>query len=175
MRDHPIPPVTEPLQYRAIGVVRGVYKPKEDDQLTRGILLDADGNELETVVLGRVLTLMRRHLAWMNPTSGWFTPVAVKVTSPLQMPGSEPSTLSPDQAGAEDSLTEGDDFFSVRELIYEARNGRTGGEIRQQPERMAVVRCHSRFRRKGLCLSSTCVTSSALSYAVRPGPASGTI
>ena len=67
MRDHPIPPVTEPLQYRAIGVVRGVYKPKEDDQLTRGILLDADGNELETVVLGRVLTLMRRHLAMDEP------------------------------------------------------------------------------------------------------------
>ena len=36
MRDHPISPVTEPLQYRAIGVVRGTYKPESDDQLTRG-------------------------------------------------------------------------------------------------------------------------------------------
>ena len=62
MRDHPISPVTEPLQYRAIGVVRGVYRPESDDQLTRGVLIDSDGNELEAVVLGRMLTLMRRHL-----------------------------------------------------------------------------------------------------------------
>ena len=40
MRDHPISPVTEPLQYRAIGVVRGTYKPESDDQLTRGVLVD---------------------------------------------------------------------------------------------------------------------------------------
>ena len=59
MRDHPIPPVTEPLQYRAIGVVRGLYKPSDEDQLTRGTLVGADGGEVETVVLGRMLTLMR--------------------------------------------------------------------------------------------------------------------
>ena len=67
MRDHPISPVTEPLQYRAIGVVRGVYRPESDDQLTRGVLIDSDGNELEAVVLGRMLTLMRRHLDMTAP------------------------------------------------------------------------------------------------------------
>ena len=62
MRDHPIPPVTEPLQYRAIGIVRGIYSPKDPNQFTRGRLIDLKGSDLEAVVLGRVLTLMRRHL-----------------------------------------------------------------------------------------------------------------
>ena len=60
-------PVTEPLQYRAIGVVRGTYKPESDDQLTRGVLVDDQGQEVEAVVLGRMLTLMRRHLAMDHP------------------------------------------------------------------------------------------------------------
>ncbi len=37
MRPHPIAPVTEPLQYRAIGVVRGVYEPEDPEQLTVGV------------------------------------------------------------------------------------------------------------------------------------------
>ena len=67
MRAHPIPPVTEPLQFRAIGLVRGTYTPTDPDQVTRGVLTDSNGLELETVVLGRVLTLMRRHLAMDQP------------------------------------------------------------------------------------------------------------
>ena len=62
MRQHPIPPVTEELQYRAIGVVRGIYEPADGDQLTRGLMRCADGTAIEAVVLGRLLTLMRRHL-----------------------------------------------------------------------------------------------------------------
>ena len=44
MRQHPISPVTEPTQYRAIGVVRGVYVPTDAEQLTRGVIRTADGN-----------------------------------------------------------------------------------------------------------------------------------
>lgn len=67
MRHHPIPPVSEPLQYRAIGVVRGVYVPEDPEQLTRGVIRTADGAELEAVVLGRVLTLLRRHINLEQP------------------------------------------------------------------------------------------------------------
>ena len=63
MRENPIPPVTEPFQYRAIGIVRGPYLPLDKDQFTRGRLVDLNGVEIEAVVLGRVLTLMRRHLS----------------------------------------------------------------------------------------------------------------
>ena len=137
MRDHPIPPVTEPLQYRAIGVVRGIYKAKDDDQLTRGVLVDADGHELETVVLGRVLTLMRRHLA-MDESHLWVVYPRCRESDHLhlQIAGIwEPSTLAPDQKDAEDSLPEGDDFFSIRgELIFtKPETGELVVKVRQQP------------------------------------------
>ena len=136
MRNHPISPVTEPLQYRAIGVVRGVYKPTDAEQLTRGVLVDADGNEIETVVLGRVLTLMRRHLAMDEPHL-WVTYPRCRESDHLhlQIAGVwEPSTLSPDQSNAEDSLPEGDDFFSIRgELIFtKPENGELVVKVRQQ-------------------------------------------
>ena len=67
MRQHPISPVTEPTQYRAIGVVRGQYVPADAEQLTRGVIRTADGSEIEAVVLGRLLTLMRRHLDLAEP------------------------------------------------------------------------------------------------------------
>ena len=67
MRQHPISPVTEPMQYRAIGVVRGTYLPEDPEQLTRGSIQAEDGSSIEAVVLGRVLTLMRRHLDLSKP------------------------------------------------------------------------------------------------------------
>ena len=55
------------MQYRAIGVVRGTYVPSDPDQLTRGTIQTEDGTAVEAVVLGRVLTLMRRHLDLSKP------------------------------------------------------------------------------------------------------------
>ncbi len=123
MREHPIAPVTEPTQYRAIGVVRGVSVPTDAEQLTRGIIRTAEGAELEAVVLGRLLTLMRRHLNLEEPHLWVVYPRSREDGGlHLQMVGVwEPSTLAPDQeAGSStDALPEGDDYFSVRgELIY---------------------------------------------------------
>ena len=136
MRDHPIPPVTEPLQYRAIGVVRGTYTPREEDQLTRGVLTVEGGVELETVVLGRVLTLMRKHLA-MERSHLWVVYPRCRDSDHLhlQIAGIwEPSTLAPDQPDAKDELPEGDDFFSVRgELIFtKPEAGELVVKVRQQ-------------------------------------------
>ena len=137
MRNHPIPPVTEPLQYRAIGLVRGTYTPKEPEQLTRGALLDSNGVELETVVLGRVLTLMRRHLA-MDQSHLWVVYPRCRESDQLhlQIAGIwEPSTLDPDQSDADDTLPEGDDYFSIRgELIFtKPETGELVVKVRQQP------------------------------------------
>jgi len=120
MRQHPITPVTEPMQYRAIGVVRGTYAPTDAEQLTRGVLHCEDGQEIEAVVLGRLLTLMRRHLD-LAASHLWVVYPRSRDgnTLHLQLVGVwEPSTLSPDAAQA-DALPEGDDYFSIRgELIY---------------------------------------------------------
>jgi hypothetical protein len=126
MRQHPIPPVTEPLQYRAIGVVRGTYVPTDADQPTRGAIHTADGSTIEAVVLGRLLTLMRRHLDLEQPHLWVVYPRCREAGGlHLQMVGVwEPSTLAAADAAAEaaaptDDLPEGDDYFSIRgELIY---------------------------------------------------------
>jgi len=145
MRDHPISPVTEPLQYRAIGIVRGTYRPESDDLLTRGVLVDDQGQELEAVVLGRMLTLMRRHLAMDHPHLWVVYPRSREGgLLHLQIAGVwEPSTLDRVDAEADtasaaevhDTLPEGDDYFSIRgELIYtRPESGELVIKIRQQP------------------------------------------
>ena len=63
MQKHPIPSVSDPLQYRAIGIVRGIYKPQDDESFNRGSIIDSKGNEIDSVVLGRVITLIRNHVS----------------------------------------------------------------------------------------------------------------
>ena len=140
MRQHPIPPVTEPTQYRAIGVVRGLYIPTEAETLTRGVIRTADGSEIEAVVLGRLLTLMRRHLDLEAPHLWVVYPRSrQEQLLHLQMVGVwEPSTLAGDGENADelsDQLDEGDDYFSVRgELIYtRPETGDLVIKVRQRP------------------------------------------
>ncbi len=58
---HPIPPPSEPRQYRAIGLIRGRYTASQD-QFTQGILLTSDGTVIDAVLLGRVMSLVKKHL-----------------------------------------------------------------------------------------------------------------
>lgn len=160
MRQHPISPVTEPMQYRAIGVVRGTYLPDDPEQLTRGSIAVEDGSRIEAVVLGRVLTLMRRHLDLTKPHL-WVAYPRYRDAGKLhlQLVGVwEPSTLAAPAADVEqdsdldtaepataataeslepaaDDLPEGDGYFSVRgELIYtRPEDGDLVVKIRQQP------------------------------------------
>jgi hypothetical protein len=61
LHKQPIPPPSEPKQYRAVGLIRGRYQPSEE-QFTRGILLTSDGTEIDAVLLGRVMSLVKNHL-----------------------------------------------------------------------------------------------------------------
>ena len=58
----PIQEVTNKLQYRAIGIVKGNYKPNNVDQLNRGKLTDEEGKILETVILGKALALIKKYI-----------------------------------------------------------------------------------------------------------------
>jgi len=58
----PIQKVTNKLQYRAIGIVNGVYNPHDKEQLNRGTLIDKKGQKIETVVLGKALSLIRKYV-----------------------------------------------------------------------------------------------------------------
>ncbi|HEY9878577.1 MAG TPA: hypothetical protein V6D29_08990 [Leptolyngbyaceae cyanobacterium] len=60
-RYQPIAPPSEPMQYRAIGLIRGTYTPG-DEQFNRGVLTTDDGATIEAVLLGRVTSLVKKHL-----------------------------------------------------------------------------------------------------------------
>ncbi len=60
-RQQPIPPPSEPMQYRAIGLVRGRYAASEE-QFTQGFLVTPDAAEIDAVLLGRIMSLVKNHL-----------------------------------------------------------------------------------------------------------------
>ena len=62
MLKNPIPKVTNKLQYRAIGIVNGKFIPNNSDQLNRGFITDNKGEKIETVVLGKALSLIKKHI-----------------------------------------------------------------------------------------------------------------
>jgi hypothetical protein len=62
MLKNPIPQVTHQLQYRAIGIINGKFTPHNSDQLNRGFLIDDKGEKMETVVLGKALSLLKKHI-----------------------------------------------------------------------------------------------------------------
>ena len=62
MLKNPIPQVTNQLQYRAIGIVNGKFIPHDIEQLNRGFLIDNKGDKIETVILGKALSLLKKHI-----------------------------------------------------------------------------------------------------------------
>ena len=62
MLKNPIPKVTNQLQHRAIGIINGKFTPHNSEQLNRGFLIDDKGEKIETVVLGKALSLLKKHI-----------------------------------------------------------------------------------------------------------------
>ena len=62
MLKNPIPQVTNQLQYRAIGIINGKFTPHDSEHLNRGFLIDNKGEKVETVVLGKALSLLKKHI-----------------------------------------------------------------------------------------------------------------
>ncbi len=62
MLKNPIPKVTDKLQHRAIGIINGKFTPHGHEKLNRGFLIDNKGEKIETVVLGKALSLLKKHI-----------------------------------------------------------------------------------------------------------------
>ena len=62
MLKNPIPKVTNQLQHRAIGIINGKFTPVSSEQLNRGFLIDNKDEKIETVVLGKALSLLKKHI-----------------------------------------------------------------------------------------------------------------
>ncbi len=129
MLKNPIPSVTDPLQYRAIGIVNGKYTPHDNEQLNKGLLTDNEGEKIETVVLGKALSLLKKHID-LNKNYYWIVYPKNKDTQNLHLQVAgiwDPFQLNDLKSDSSkinlSKLLEGldlkDNYFSVRgKLVY---------------------------------------------------------
>jgi len=131
-RHRPIPPPSEPKQFRAIGLLRGHYIPSSE-KFTRGEMITHDGTAIEAVLLGRVMSLVRNHLD-LEKDHLWVVYPRTREKDGEQLHVQvvgvwEPETLSKEDLEAEGqesapavaSAEVEDDYFSIRgEVIYYA-------------------------------------------------------
>ena len=129
MIKNPIQQVTNKLQYRAIGILNGLYKPQNLDQINRGTLKDNEGIVIETVVLGKALSLIKKYIN-LQKNHFWIVYPRNKNSSNLhlQIAGVwDPYTLDnlPNDNAKKDlntllnELNLSDNYFSIRgTLVY---------------------------------------------------------
>ena len=128
MIKNPIQEVTNKLQYRAIGIVKGIYKPNNKDQLNRGTLTDTEGKIIDTVILGKALSLIKRHIN-LEKNYFWIVYPRNKNTNNLHLQVAgiwEPYQLNKVDKSLEkdpneilEELNLSNNYFSIRgELVY---------------------------------------------------------
>ena len=62
MTKSPIPNVSNKKQFRAIGIVFGMYKPHKNNSLNKGFIEDSNGLKIDTVVLGKALPIIKKFI-----------------------------------------------------------------------------------------------------------------
>jgi len=129
MLKNPIPKVTNELQYRAIGIVNGKFVPHDSEQLNRGYLTDNKGEKIETVVLGKAFSLLKKHID-LKKNYFWIVYPKNKNTQNLHLQVAgiwDPYQLNDLQSDSSetnfskllDELDLKDNYFSVRgELVF---------------------------------------------------------
>lgn len=121
-RKQPIPPPSHPRQYRAIGLIEAKYQ-QSGEQMTQGTLLTNDGAEIEAVLLGRIISLIKNHLD-LEQQHLWVVYPRTKIHEDrlhAQIVGVwEPETLSQDSDEPEASGQEAEHgYFSIRgEVVF---------------------------------------------------------
>ena len=148
----PIPPPSHPRQYRAIGLIQGQYRHSAD-KITRGKLTQADGTTIEAVILGKMISLFKKHIDLEKPHL-WVVYPRIRQTNDqlhLQIAGVwEPETLDKNAATQKDSFMASPQdsestaatipiksgYFSIRgEVVYSSRERNTViVKIRQSPK-----------------------------------------
>jgi len=129
MLKNPIPKVTDQLQQRAIGIINAKFTPHSIEQLNRGVLIDNKGEKIETVVLGKALSLLKKYID-LRKSYYWIVYPKNKNTQNLHLQVAgiwDPYQLNDFQNNASNTnfsklleeLNLKDNFFSVRgELVF---------------------------------------------------------
>jgi len=125
-RLQPIPPATESMQYRAIGVVQGRYVA-QTDSFSKGQLFAEDGTIIDAVLLGKVISIAKKRLdleksyLWVvyprtRDKTGELHIQIAGVWAPVEM-GKSAEPIDP---GVEDG------YFSVRgEVVHQSTDTNT--------------------------------------------------
>ncbi|MDC2974830.1 hypothetical protein OAX47_01380 [Prochlorococcus sp. AH-736-K09] len=125
----PIQKVTNRLQYRAIGIVNAVYNPNDNVQFNRGTLTDCKGQKIETVILGKVLSLIKKYIDleknyyWIvypknKNTQNLHLQVA-GIWDPYKFNDISDDSLKKDPIELLEELNLNDNYFSVRgEVVF---------------------------------------------------------
>ena len=120
-RKQPIPPPSHPRQYRAIGLIQAKYQ-QSAEQMTQGTLIASDGAEIEAVLLGRIISLIKNHLD-LEKEHLWVVYPRTKMQEDrlhAQIVGVwEPETLSQSEEEQANSVEAEHGYFSIRgEVIF---------------------------------------------------------
>ena len=129
MIKNPIQEVTNKLQYRAIGIVKGIYNPNNIDQLNRGTLTDKEGIIIETVILGKALPLIKKYINldkdyfWIvyprNKNTNNLHLQVAGIWDPYQLNQVDKINSEKDTNKLLEELNLNDNYFSIRgELVY---------------------------------------------------------
>ena len=140
-RQQPIPPPSHPRQYRAIGLIQAKYV-QSAEQMTQGTLITTDGAEIEAVLLGRIISLIKNHLD-LEKEHLWVVYPRTKTNSDrlhVQIVGVwEPETLNQDGEGEEieASIKAEHGYFSIRGevIFYSVEENHVIVKIKQFPRK----------------------------------------
>ncbi len=132
----PISAPSAELQYRAVGLLWGKYIPGEE--FNSGVLLSSDGIQIEAVILGKLLGLVKSQLVDLEQEHLWVVYPRTKAEGGLhiQMSGIwSPETLHKDAPVPEHKQSP--DYFSVRgEVVFqEQEKGTVVVKIVQKPRK----------------------------------------
>jgi hypothetical protein len=169
----PIPPASEPLQYRAIGLILGKYLPSAEE-FNQGMLLVDDGTIVDAVILGRIMSLIKNHLdlekshLWVvyprirkednklhaQIMGVWDPKLAIGPT--IESEPMDPDRIAPDPASLStlptlETLGIPNSYFSIRgEVIYQSRETKEiFVKIRQSPKKKSEEERYFKIRLVG--------------------------
>jgi hypothetical protein len=167
----PIPPASEPLQYRAIGLILGKYVPSSEE-FNQGMMLADDGTEIDAVILGRIMSLIKNHLdiekshLWVvyprirkednnlhaQIMGVWDPQLVIKpLDSPTESEDTEESPSEIREIPSIETLGIPSSYFSIRgEVIYQSRETREiFVKIRQSPKKKTEEERYFKIRLVG--------------------------
>ena len=129
MLKNPIPKVTNQLQHRAIGIINGKFTPLSNEKLNRGFLIDNKDEKIETVILGKALSILKKHID-LKKSYYWIVYPKNKNTQnlhlqvagiwdPYQLNGFSNNSSKTNFSKLLEELDLKDNYFSVRgELVF---------------------------------------------------------